>query len=48
MLQKSYECREGETEEWKQNWDDVFLNKVKRERKRKETERKRKKRERKI
>jgi hypothetical protein len=32
MLQKGCECREGEMEEWKQNWDDVFPNKVKRER----------------
>jgi hypothetical protein len=31
MLQKGCECREGKMEKWKQNWDDVFLNKVKKE-----------------
>jgi hypothetical protein len=27
MLQKGYECREGKMEEWKQNWDKVFMDK---------------------
>jgi hypothetical protein len=33
MFQKGCECREGEIEEWKQNWDEVFM--VKKERKEK-------------
>jgi hypothetical protein len=30
MLQKGCECREGKMEEWKQNWDEVIMDKVKR------------------
>jgi hypothetical protein len=45
MLQKGCECRE----KWKQNWDEVFMDEVKRERegKRKRREKEREKRERK-
>jgi hypothetical protein len=32
MSQKDYECREREVEEWKQSWDEVFMDEVKRER----------------
>jgi hypothetical protein len=32
MLQKDCECREREMEIWKQNWDEVFMDEVKRER----------------
>jgi hypothetical protein len=35
MLQKEQECGEGKVEEWKQNWDEVFMNEVRRERERK-------------
>jgi hypothetical protein len=28
MLQKDCECREGEVEKWKQNWDEVFMDEV--------------------
>jgi hypothetical protein len=30
MLQKDCECGEGKVEEWKQNWDEVFMNEVRR------------------
>jgi hypothetical protein len=30
MFQKGCECREREVEEWKQNWDEVFVDDVKR------------------
>jgi hypothetical protein len=33
MLQKVCECREGDVEEWKQNWDEVSMDEVKRQRK---------------
>jgi hypothetical protein len=32
MLQKGCECREGKMEEWKRNWDEVFMGEVRRER----------------
>jgi hypothetical protein len=32
MLQKGCECREGKTEEWKQNWNEVFMDEVEGER----------------
>jgi hypothetical protein len=32
MLQKGFECRERKMEKWKQNWDKVFMNEVRRER----------------
>jgi hypothetical protein len=32
MLQKGCECRERKMEKWKQNWDEVFMDKVRRER----------------
>jgi hypothetical protein len=38
MLQKDCECGEGIVEEWKQNWDEVFINEVRREREREEKE----------
>jgi hypothetical protein len=39
MLQKGCECKEGEMEEWKQNWGEVFMDKVKRgEKERREKE----------
>jgi hypothetical protein len=31
MLQKGCECREREMEKWKQNWDEVFMDEVRRE-----------------
>jgi hypothetical protein len=34
MFQKGCECREREVEGWKQNWDEVFMDEVRRERKR--------------
>jgi hypothetical protein len=40
MLQKGCECREREMEECKQNWDEVFMDKVGRERERERRERK--------
>jgi hypothetical protein len=46
MFWKDCECREREMKKWKQNWDEVFMDEVKREkeeRKREEKERKRKK-----
>jgi hypothetical protein len=45
MLQKVCECREGEMENWKQNWDEVFMDGVKRETGEKERERREKERE---
>jgi hypothetical protein len=27
MLQNGCECRKGKLEEWKQNWDKVFMDK---------------------
>jgi hypothetical protein len=30
MFQKGCECREREMEKWKQNWDEVFIDEVKR------------------
>jgi hypothetical protein len=30
MLQKGCECREKEMEIWKQNWDELFMDEVKR------------------
>jgi hypothetical protein len=36
MLQKGCECGEREMEEWKQNWNEVFMDEVKRERGEKE------------
>jgi hypothetical protein len=39
MLQKGCECREREMKKWKQNWDEVFMDKVKRERERRERKR---------
>jgi hypothetical protein len=44
MLQKGCECREGEVEEWKQNWDEVFMGEVRRKTERKEREKKREER----
>jgi hypothetical protein len=38
MLQKGWECREGKVGEWKQNWDEVFMDEVKRDRKEKKRE----------
>jgi hypothetical protein len=32
MLQEGCECREREMEKWKQNWDEVFMDGVKKER----------------
>jgi hypothetical protein len=32
MLQKDCEYGEEKVEEWKQNWDEVFMNYVRRER----------------
>jgi hypothetical protein len=32
MLQKGCECRKREMEKWKQNWDEVFMDEVERER----------------
>jgi hypothetical protein len=32
MLQKGCDCRKGEVEEWKQNWDEDFMDKVRGER----------------
>jgi hypothetical protein len=31
MLQRDCECGEGKVEEWKQSWDEVFMNEVRRE-----------------
>jgi hypothetical protein len=45
MLQKGCECREREMEKWKQNWDEVFMNEVRREIEGCERERGEKKRE---
>jgi hypothetical protein len=42
MLQKCCECREGEMEEWNQNWDKIFMDEV-REKKRREKRRKKEK-----
>jgi hypothetical protein len=42
MLQKGYECRQWEMEEWKQNWYEVFMDKVRRETEKKRGERERK------
>jgi hypothetical protein len=39
MLQKGCDCREGEVEEWKQNWDEVCLDEVRRKRGDRERER---------
>jgi hypothetical protein len=39
MLQKDCECREREMKKWKQNWDEVFMGKVRRERKTEKKER---------
>jgi hypothetical protein len=40
MFQKGCECKEGEMEKWKQNWDKVFMDKMRRERReRRERER---------
>jgi hypothetical protein len=39
MLQKGCECREGEMEECKQNWDEFFMDEVRRERREKERDR---------
>jgi hypothetical protein len=33
MLQKGCESREGEMEEWKQNWEEVFMDKMEKEEK---------------
>jgi hypothetical protein len=33
MFQKGCECREREMKKWKQNWGEVFMDGVKRERK---------------
>jgi hypothetical protein len=38
MLQKGSECREREMDKWKQNWDEVFMDEVKRESGEKERE----------
>jgi hypothetical protein len=32
MLQKDCECREREMKKWKQNWDEVLMGEVRRER----------------
>jgi hypothetical protein len=32
MLQKGCEYRKGEVEEWEQNWDEVLMDEVRRER----------------
>jgi hypothetical protein len=49
MLQKGCECGVREVEKWKQNWDEVFMDEMKRERGEKERgERKRGKREKKC
>jgi hypothetical protein len=34
MFQKACECRGREVEKWKQNWHEVFIDEVRRERKR--------------
>jgi hypothetical protein len=43
MLQKVCECREGKIEKQKQNCDEVFMDKVKRERKEREGRKKERK-----
>jgi hypothetical protein len=40
MLPKGYECRQREMEKWEQNWDEVFMDEMKREREGKEREEK--------
>jgi hypothetical protein len=40
MFQKGCECREREVEEWKQNWDEVFVDEVRGEREREREKRK--------
>jgi hypothetical protein len=46
MLQKNCECREREMKKWKQNWDEVFMCKVRREREREKREKERRKKKR--
>jgi hypothetical protein len=36
MIQKGCECREGEMEEWKQNWNEVFMDEEREKEERKE------------
>jgi hypothetical protein len=47
MLQKGCECRERKMKKWKQNWDEVFMGEVRREREREKGEGKKGERERK-
>jgi hypothetical protein len=35
-LQKGCGCRGGKVEKWKQNWDEVFMNEARRERRERE------------
>jgi hypothetical protein len=42
MLQKCCECRERKMEQSKQNWNEVFMDEMKREREEKERERREK------
>jgi hypothetical protein len=42
MLQEDCECKEREMKKWKQNWDEVFIFDVEREREGKKRERREK------
>jgi hypothetical protein len=48
MLQKDCEYREREMKKWKQNWDEVFMGKVRRERKKRERKKEGRKRKNKM
>jgi hypothetical protein len=36
LKEKDCECGEGKVEEWKQKWDEIFMNEVGRERRERE------------